>query len=124
MDTRWICQTKDIAQQRYRDFIQEGKGQPSPWQQLKNQIFLGDEDFVNNMQSKLDPEQSLKDIPKKQKQAPVKPLAYFAERYKTRNESMAHAYLSGHYTLAKVGEYFGVSYATVSRAVKQAEKWM
>ena len=74
------------------------------------------------MQSKLDPEQSLKDIPKKQKQAPIKPLAYYAERYKTRNESMAHAYLSGHYTLAQVGEYFGVSYATVSRAVKQVEK--
>ncbi len=32
------------------------------------------------------------------------------------------AYWSGHYALAKVGEYFGVSYATVSRAVKQAEK--
>jgi REP-associated tyrosine transposase len=34
---------------------------------------------------------------------------------------MARAYLSGHYTLAQVGEHFGVSYATVSRAVKQME---
>ena len=74
------------------------------------------------MQSKIDPEQSLKDIPKKQKQAPVKPLAYFSERYKSRNESMAHAYLSGHYTLTQVGDYFDMSYATVSRAVKQIEK--
>ena len=73
------------------------------------------------MQCKIDPEQSLKDIPKKQKHAPVKPLTYFAERYKTRDESMAQAYWSGHYTLAQVGEHFGVSYATVSRAVKQAE---
>ncbi len=32
------------------------------------------------------------------------------------------AYWSGHYAFAKVGEHFGVSYATVSRAVKQAEK--
>lgn len=124
--TEWIlagfATTKNDAQQRYRDFVQAGKGQPSPWQQLKNQIYLGDDDFINDLQSKLDPEQSLKDIPKKQKQAPLKPLAYFAERYKARNESMAHAYLSGHYTLAQVGEYFGVSYATVSRAVKQLEK--
>ena len=126
LSTEWVLtvfsSTKKVAQQRYRDFVQAGKGQPSPWQQLKNQIYLGDDDFINDMQCKIDPEQSLKDIPKKQKQAPVKPLAYFAERYKTRNESMAHAYLSGHYTLAQVGEHFGVSYATVSRAVKQAEK--
>ncbi len=86
----------------------------SPWQQLKNQIFLGD-DFVNNMQCKLNPGQSLKNIPKKQKHAPVKPLSYCAERYKTRDECIAQAYWSGHYTLAQVGEYFGVSYATVSR---------
>jgi hypothetical protein len=33
---------------------------------------------------------------------------------------MAQAYLSGHYTLAEVGAHFDVSYATVSRAVKQA----
>jgi len=128
LTTQWIlagfAKTKSISQRRYRDFVQEGKGQPSPWQQLKNQIYLGDDDFVNDMQCKLDPEQSLKDIPKKQKQAPVKPLTYFAERYKTRDESMAQAYGSGHYTLAQVGEHFGVSYATVSRAVKQAEKGM
>ena len=54
--------------------------------------------------------------------APIKPLDYFAERYQTRNESMAHAYLSGDYTLFQVGEHFCVSYATVSRAVKKIEK--
>ena len=126
LTTEWIlagfAKTKKVAQQRYRDFVQQGKGQPSPWQQLQNQIYLGDEDFVNDMQGKLDPEQSLKDIPKKQKQAPIKPLSYFAKQYKTRDECMAQAYLSGHYTLEQVGEYFGLSYATVSRAVKQLEK--
>ena len=35
---------------------------------------------------------------------------------------MAQAYWSGHYTLVQVGEYFNVSYATVSRAVKKLEK--
>jgi putative transposase len=125
LTTEWILAgfaiTRKVAQQRYRDFVKEGKGQSSPWQQLKNQIYLGDDNFVNDMQRKLDPDQSLKDIPKKQKQAPIKPLAHFAERYTTRDESMAQAYWSGHYTLAQVSEHFGVSYATVSRAVKQAE---
>lgn len=125
LTTEWIlagfANTKNVAQQRYRDFVQAGQGQPSPWQQLKNQIYLGNDDFVHDMQRKLNPEQSLKDIPKKQKQSPVKPLSYFVDRDKTRDESMVQAYWSGHYTLTQVGEHFGVSYATVSRAVKRAE---
>jgi len=126
LTTDWVlagfAKTKGVAQQRYRDFVKAGKGQPSPWQQLKNQIYLGDEDFVDDMQCKLSPEQSLKDIPRKQKQAPVKPLSYFSNRYSGRDESMAQAYRSGHYTLEQVGQHFGVSYATVSRAVKRMEK--
>ena len=125
LTTDWVlagfAKTKNVAQQRYRDFVKQGKGQTSPWQDLKNQIYLGDDDFVSDMQSKLDPEQSLKGIPKKQKQAPVKPLSYFAKHHKTRDEGMAHAYWSGHYTLEQVGAHFGVSYATVSRAVKRME---
>lgn len=117
-----FAKTKKVAQQRYRDFVEQGKARPSPWQHLKNQIYLGDDGFVNDMQGKLNPNQSLKDIPKKQKQATPKPIAYFAGRHKTRDAGMAQAYLSGHYTLGQVGEYFGVSYATVSRAVKRAEK--
>jgi predicted DNA-binding protein YlxM (UPF0122 family) len=34
---------------------------------------------------------------------------------------MAYAYLSGDYSLVEVGNWFGVSYATVSRAVKAIE---
>ena len=121
----WIlagfAKTKNVAQQRYRDFVKDGKGQPSPWQQLKNQIYLGSDDFVDDTQRKLNTVQSLKNIPKKHKQPPVKPLVYFAKKYKTRDTSMAQAYWSGHYTLEQVGDYFGVSYSTVSRAVKRAE---
>lgn len=125
LTTEWILAefSKDrrSAQQLYRDFVANGQMLPSPWSMLKNQIYLGDDDFVCDMQKKHDPLRSLEDIPKIQKHAPVKPISYFAERYKTRDESMAHAYLSGCYTLAQVGRHFGVSYATVSRAVKRLE---
>ena len=65
---------------------------------------------------------SLKDIPKKQKRSPIKSLGYYSEGYQSRQERMARAYLSGHYTLTEVGEHFGVSYATVSRAVQALEQ--
>ena len=125
LTTDWVLSTfgkqRKRAQQLYRDFIQQGKYQPSPWENLKNQIYLGSFSFVDDMQCKLDPEQSLKDIPKLQKQSAIKSLEYYKKRYPIRNEAMAKAYLSGHYTLEAVGEIFGVSYATVSRAVKSIE---
>ena len=70
LTTDWLLGTFNHkrlkAQQAYRDFIKEGKNQPSPWEKLKNQIYLGSPEFVEDMQCKLDPEQSLKDIPKLQ----------------------------------------------------------
>lgn len=116
-----FARTAGLARQRYVEFVQAGRGQPSPWQQLKNQIYLGDDEFVSDTQCQLDPRQSLKDIPKKQKQAPVQPLSHFATAHPSRDEAMVQAYMSGHYTLEQVGEHFGVSYATVSRAVKVAQ---
>lgn len=125
LTTDWLLsgfsKQRKRAQQAYREFIQQGKNQPSPWENLKNQIYLGSSDFVEEMQCKLEPDHSLKDIPKKQKQAAIKPLGYYQQRYHSRSESMAKAYLAGHYTLKEVGQHFGVSYATVSRAVKEIE---
>lgn len=81
LTTEWIlagvAETKVIAQQRHRNFVEQGKGQPSPWQQLKNRIFLDDDNFVNNMQCQLNPEQSLNDIPKKKKTGSHKTIELF-----------------------------------------------
>lgn len=125
LTTDWILGNfsakRSGAELGYRQFIQEGKNQPGPWEELKNQIYLGSDEFVDEVQCQLDPDQSLKDIPKPQKLSPAKSLNHYEKNYSQRNRAMAEAYRSGHYTLATVGEYFGVSYATVSRAVKQYE---
>lgn len=109
------------AQEGYRQFVGEGHNQPSPRESLTNQIYLGSDEFVEDMQCRMNPEQSLQDIPKPQEQSPSKPLEHYRERYPEWNKAMAKAYLSGHYTLAQVGAEFGVSYATVSRTVKSFE---
>jgi hypothetical protein len=109
------------AQAGYREYVRQGSNQPSPWESLKNQIYLGSDTFVEDMQCKITADQSLNDIPRKQKQAPPRLLRHYDKVYKTRNEAMARAYLSGHYTLEQVGKYFGVSYGTVSRAVRAYE---
>lgn len=125
LTTDWVlggfAKTRKVAWRRYREFVRQGKGQPTPWEGLTNQIYLGDERFVKDMQRQIDPEQSFDGVAKKQKRAPAKALDYYKSRYRLRDEAMARAYLSGHYTLAEVGAFFGLSYATVSRAVKAYE---
>jgi len=107
-----------IAQQSYRQFVAEGKRQASVWSCLRNQVYLGSDEFVQKMQLKIDAGQSLEDIPKPQKQAPPKSLDHYDKKHQGRNLSMVEAYRSGHYTLKEIGSYFDVSIATVSRALK------
>ena len=128
LTTDWILgnfgKQRKKAQDGYKAFVREGKNQPSPWEYLKNQIYLGSDKFVEDMQCKLDPDQSLEGMPKPQKMSLPKPLRYYEKKYIQRDEAMAIGYRSGHYTLQQVGEYFGKSTATVSRAVKEYESQM
>jgi len=110
------------ARLAYKQFVSEGRNQPSPFGELKNQIYLGSELFVEEMQCLLNPDQSLEDIPLAQTGQVKKPLSYYADQQLSRNQKIAIAYRSGCYTQYEIGSYFGVSHATVSRAVKEYEK--
>ena len=126
LTTDWILsgfdENKKVACGKYRQFVEQGLNQPSPWESLKNQVYLGSDSFVDDMLERINPEQSLQDIPTPQKLKPPKPLEYYQSKYENPVEAMAKAYLSGHYTLTEVGKQFLVSYATVSRAVKSYEE--
>ena len=125
LTTDWILagfgSDRQTAQKSYGRFVSQGRGVTSPMEDLRNQIYLGSERFVEEMQCKMPVDQSLDDIPAPQRLSPKKPLSFFSGQFSIRNEAMARAYFSGHYTLRQVGEFFGVSYATVSRAVKSYE---
>jgi len=110
------------ARLAYKQFVSEGRNQPSPFSELKNQIYLGSELFVEEMQCLLNPDQSLEDIPRAQTGQVKKLLSYYADQQLSRNKKIAIAYRSGCYTQYEIGSYFGVSHATVSRAVKEYEE--
>ena len=122
LNTDWLLagfgQRKLIAIEKYKQFVSEGKGQPSPWDQLKNQIFLGGEKFVETMQSQIKLDKELSEIPSSQRRAKPKPLSYYAEKYKIRNQAIVFAYASGGYTLKEIGGYFKLHYSTVSGIIK------
>ncbi len=124
--TDWIlsafAKRRHTAIERYRAYVAEGKNQPSPWEQLKNQIYLGSDAFVEDMQSKLKPDADLSEIPSPHKRQPAKPLSHYAGRYRDRDVAITQAYASGGYTLKEIGEHFGLHYSRVSRIVRRGEK--
>lgn len=87
--------------------------------QVKSQILLGSEKFVNKWQKQL-LSGKIMDKARQRKATPVTPLGSFAERYKEPKTAMVKAYGTGKYTLEQIGSHFNVHYSTVSRVVKKA----
>ena len=126
LDTDWILsafgQRASHARERYRAFVAEGKNQPSPWEQLRNQIYLGNETFVNRLQRRLSPDKDLSEIPAAQRRPPAKPLNYYARTCRDRDEAIRKAFASGGYGLKAIGAHFGLHYSRVSRIVASGRK--
>jgi len=55
--------TEREAVASYRRFVADGKKSPNPWDQLKHQVFLGSESFVERVRRQLPPDPDLSEIP-------------------------------------------------------------
>ncbi|MFN7087552.1 MAG: REP-associated tyrosine transposase [Burkholderiales bacterium] len=125
----WILEqfaaTRPAARKRYAEFVHAGIGHASPWQQLKGQVLLGSEAFIEKMAPKLKESSTTLEIPKRQRLLHRPALAALLAGARTkaaRNKAMARAYLAYGYTLAEIGRATGLHYATVSRIIKAMEK--
>jgi len=118
-----FAKNRKTAIKKYMEFVAQGRG-VAVWQNLKNQVFMGDEDFVERHQAMLevDVDITLSEVPKKQKQINIQPISFFKDKYRDDEKlAMASAYLGGHYTMAEIAAEFGVHYSTVSRAVAKCK---
>ena len=123
LDREWLLSSfakrQSTAIIRFKKFVAEGKNQPSPWSDLKNQIFLGDDQFVDRMLSFVEENKNLSEIPKAQRQNELKSLEGYFQDSSSRNEAIVNAYQSGSFTLAAIGEHVGLHYSTVGGIVKK-----
>ena len=125
--TDWILgqfgQDRAAAVQGYMDFVRAGMGLPSLWNQVKGQVYLGSDAFLQQMQTFAD-KSNFSEIPRAQRRPLAKPLEFYRDTIADRKAAMAAAYASGDYTMQQIADAFGVHYSTVSRAVKRQEKCM
>jgi hypothetical protein len=83
-------------------------------------VLLGDDRFIVQLKKRQQPT-TLREVPKSQRRSLGKSLAQYRRAYQQRDVAMAQAYASGLYTMRAIGEFFGVHYMTVSRAVHKFE---
>ncbi len=85
------------AVEGYRQFVSEDKGQPSPWQALKSQVYLGGEGFLDKMLKGMEGDKELAEIPKSQCRPRPLSIAGYESKADTRDEAIVMAYRSGGY---------------------------
>ena len=103
------------ARVKYRQFVADGRNQPSPWESLKNQVFMGSDDFVEKMKQYIESDKDLSEIPKSQRRAKPRSIEYYTKICQSRDDAIFAAYASGGYSLKEIGDYHGLHYSRVSR---------
>lgn len=112
---RQFGRTRGEAQARYRAFVTAGLGN-CPWQHLRGQIYLGDEEFARRQPR---PAEDLKEVPRVQRQ-PAKPA--LEEIFREPERAIARAYREHGYRMSEIANFLGVHYATVSRRLRKLER--
>lgn len=103
-----------------RDFERYVSSEPerNVWDDLKYQIFLGDDAFVEKARSFAS--SGSREIPFRQK-GDGADMASFVRGISDRDEAVFRAYKSGQFTVKKISRHFGIHYSTVKRIVNEHE---
>ena len=123
---RWLCVDALLARfgrrrgsviRRYARFVAEGVGAPDLWQARRNQIYLGDERFVERMQAKLGAQAGNVNIARAQRRRPAT-LIPIERSHGSRDQAVQAAHGSGAYSYQQIAEHFGIHFTTVGRIVR------
>lgn len=111
---------QDEALVEYERYIYAGLGLPSPIEETRHQLVLGDDEYMRNLQLFVDTRVS-RETPKAQRRAAVLSLTEYEAGGMDQAVAMAAAYRSTAYTMRQIADHFGVSARTVSRAIRRCE---
>jgi len=107
------------ARRRYRRFVAEGMGGDSIWSALRQQIYLGDDDFVKRAQEKLRVQGDVSTVPHAQRRPPAPTIEAIARNCPDRNEAIAESYATGAYSYREIAGHFGIHLGTVGRIIRR-----
>ena len=113
---------KRKAMRLYREFVADGIGKETIWKSLTGGIILGEEGYIAKIRGMMDEKRETGEIPRVERYAFRPGLEeVFADvsDKKDRNEAFASANIQYGYTFKEIGDFLGIHYSTVSKAVKK-----
>jgi putative transposase len=123
--TDWVLaqfgKRRSEAAQRYREFVREGIGAESPWSELRGQVVLGTDAFLESLKRVFAKKATLSEVPRQQRLAHRPTLtALFAKVHgpRARNAAIRDAHVKHGYTLIDVGRHLGLHYTTISKIAR------
>jgi REP element-mobilizing transposase RayT len=131
LTTDWILAqfgTKQSgATKQYRRFVLEGIGKESIWTDVKGQILLGKEDFLNEFIGYVKGYEDIREIPKSQRLLNRPALqTLFTEEImgdkKKRNQTIKKAVGEYGYTQKEIAHHIGLHYTSVSRLITRSRE--
>lgn len=130
MTVDWILsefgEKRASAIRQYDDFVLDGMQGKSPWDDLRGQVILGQDDFVEGIKEIIGDKEKIAEIPRIQRYiARMSLKEIFSKRplrgRKQKDKAIYNAYVQYGYTLKDIAIFLGVHYATISRAIKRIE---
>jgi REP element-mobilizing transposase RayT len=112
------------AEKRYVEFVKDGIKKESIWKDLKHNVLLGREEFVDRFEIFIKVKGRIKEIPKNQRNI-LRPALkeIFSEDVlkskKLRDEKIIDAIKSYGYYQSEIAEFLQMHYSTVSRIIKR-----
>lgn len=128
LTTAWILQQfgerMSAARANYREFIRDGISAESIWTEVKGQILLGDDDFVQQFRGHLRGQEGFTEIPKSQRLLGRPSLDRIFANKATgdrdlRNRKVAEAVEKHGYFQREVADFLGLHYSTISRLMTE-----
>jgi hypothetical protein len=118
------CDSVDsqVAAARYAELVKAGVG-GDLWSNLKQQIYLGSEEFIERMQLLAKPAQlDAIQVPKNQRTRKARSIADFLREGCNRDQAMRTAHRIAGFTLTEIAAEAGISAARAGQLVARAEK--
>jgi len=114
------------AQEKYREYVSEGIGRATIWEDLEAQSLLGLEGFAEALKEHVVGKQKLREVPKAQRfMARVSLKKLFEEGgggKAKRDRRITEAVYNHGYSQVEVARHLKLHYSTVSRLIKSATK--